>query len=234
MWRHITIIVTFPRKKLTPLQTTLFDEKVVSSIREMSSAPSELENQRESSKELKERIADLKKRVAQQARLNLSLDKKLQEMSFINFQREVGSFHDDSSIESSVKDVSCSRLAYQINPLSMVIIDRPAQKEKEIRSLGCQLDRHVEELGRALANLSGCWSNQSAALAATTVQSLRRIVPDTATVSATVDPQGRHHSSSLLNSLVGATVSTSFQLPLPVEDFTTRQASNSSSSVRGF
>ena len=204
--------------------------KVELSIREMSSAPAELEHQKESSKLLKERTADLKKRIAQQARLNLSLDKKLQEMNSANFQREIEVQYDDSSIESSVKDFSLGRSAYHLSSSGMV--DHSAYEEKSRPlPLGCQLDSHVEQLGRALANLSGCWSSQSTALAATTVQSLRRIVPDTATVSSTVDPQGRHHSSSLLDSLVGAAVSTSFQLPLPVDDFSTRQASNLSSSV---
>ena len=66
-------------------------------------------------------------------------------------------------------------------------------------------------------------------LSATTVASLKRIVPDTAVLTNV----GRSQlDSSLLDSLVGLAPDTTYQLPLPVEDFSGRQASDPLSTVR--
>lgn len=198
----------------------------------MSAAHSELETQKAASRNLRERTALLKRKIASQAWQNLSLDNSLQEMNTLYFQGAEDRTETDSSVDFSVPEPSFSR-EYPSNASTGL---RDHTVTGGHLSLGSQLDCHVEELGRALANLSGCWVHQTEALAATTVQSLRRIVPDTASVSCSTlqgtDPKSAP-SSTLLDSLVGLTGEASFQLPLPIEDFTSRQASDTLSSVSG-
>ena len=166
----------------------------------MSSAHSELEIQKAAAKNLRERTALMKLKIEHQARQNLSLDRSLQDMNCYHFEGETSDLDEDDSVEFSENDNSVSKQderdysntsnasvgARNERSLMNTRGTRDTAVEGERLSLGCQLDCHVEALGLALSNLSGDWSHQSEALAATSVQSLRRIVPDTASVSVAV------------------------------------------------
>jgi hypothetical protein len=119
---------------------------------EIASAPQELEHQRTTFIHLTERSSILKKRITSQAKLNLLLDKKLQKLNTfdidtdLNTSFEVKFFCSFSLIDSSVVSNSMHR--------------NSSLMEGGDISLGDRLDRDVKDLGKALADLSGCWINQ--------------------------------------------------------------------------
>ena len=213
-----------------------------SSITEISFSPIELENKMEKIITLKTRTANLKKKIARQARMNLTLDRKLQELNSKQYNEEsrISNFH-DNSIHFNLKDLNERNTSFNKSnhPLDFPVGLKESPIEMEVKSLGNQLDLYVEELGKALGSLSEHWMDQSSALAAMSVKSLKRIVPEQGIVSqhqhqaqGQDQDQGQgQFSSMLLDSFVGKIQGPSFQAPLPKEDLMSRQASDISSSV---
>lgn len=113
-----------------------------------------MDHQRTTFKHLNERSTILKKRITSQAKHNVLLDKKLQKLN---------SFDSENDLNTS----------FELKNNSFSLIDSSASMHRDISlmeggqisgftdiPLGDRLDRDVKELGKALADLSGCWTNQ--------------------------------------------------------------------------
>ena len=217
-----------------------------STITEISSVPIELEHKMEKITTLKTKTADLRKKIARQARLNLALDSKLQHLNSKQYSEEskISNFN-DKSINFNLKDLNERNTSFDKSnhPLNFSLGLKESPIEMEVKSLGNQLDLYVEELGQALASLSQHWMDQSSALAAMSIKSLKRIVPEQGIEPQHQDQgqcqgQGRgqgqgqgQFTPSLLDSFAGKVQGPSFQTPLPKEDLMSRQATDISSSV---
>ena len=221
-----------------------------STITEISSVPIELEHKMEKITTLKTKTADLRKKIARQARLNLTLDSKLQHLNSKQYSEEskISNFN-DKSINFNLKDLNERNTSFDKSnhPLNFSLGLKESPIEMEVKSLGNQLDLYVEELGQALASLSQHWMDQSSALAAMSIKSLKRIVPEQGIAPQHQDQgqcqgqgqgrgqvQGQGHGQfppSLLDSFAGKVQGPSFQTPLPKEDLMSRQATDISSSV---
>jgi hypothetical protein len=118
---------------------------------EIASAPQELEHQRTTFKHLTERSSILKKRITSQAKLNLLLDKKLQKLNTFDIDNDLNtSFEAKNNFFSLIDSSGVSDSIHRNGSLM----------EGGDISLGDRLDRDVKDLGKALADLSGCWINQ--------------------------------------------------------------------------
>ena len=213
-----------------------------STITEISSVPIELEHKMEKITTLKTKTADLRKKIARQARLNLTLDSKLQHLNSKQYSEEskISNFN-DKSINFNLKDLNERNTSFDKSnhPLNFSLGLKESPIEMEVKSLGNQLDLYVEELGQALASLSQHWMDQSSALAAMSIKSLKRIVPEQGIAPQHQDQgqcqgqgQGQgQFTPSLLDSFAGKIQGPSFQAPLPKEDLMSRQATDISSSV---
>ena len=213
-----------------------------STITEISSVPIELEHKMEKITTLKTKTADLRKKIARQARLNLTLDSKLQHLNSKQYSEEskISNFN-DKSINFNLKDLNERNTSFDKSnhPLNFSLGLKESPIEMEVKSLGNQLDLYVEELGQALASLSQHWMDQSSALAAMSIKSLKRIVPEQGIAPQHQDQgqcqgqgQGQgQFTPSLLDSFAGKIQGPSFQAPLPKEDLMSRQATDMSSSV---
>lgn len=220
-------------------------------------------------KNLKFQSLDLKKKIALQAKLNLTLDKKLRELNSEKVAEEKKNFNLNSNMSiitniyendihlnltdgNDVKTIlnrsnkpAKVSLGIKESPIDREI-ETGTETEIEMISHGSHLDSLVNELGEALRNLSEDWIDQSSVLKMTSVQSLRRIVPDTAAIIShshiqtnqnnlpheSVGKENCKTDSILLDSFVGLTQDHFFEVPIPSEDFMSRQATNVSSSVR--
>ena len=221
-----------------------------STITEISSVPVELEHKMEKITTLKTKTADLRKKIARQARLNLTLDSKLQHLNSKQYSEEskISNFN-DKCINFNLKDLNERNTSFDKSnhPLNFSVGLKESPIEMEVKSLGNQLDLYVEELGQALASLSQHWMDQSSALAAMSIKSLKRIVPEQGIAPQHQDQgqcqgqgqgqgQGKgqgqgQFTPSLLDSFAGKIQGPSFQAPLPKEDLMSRQATDISSSV---
>lgn len=178
----------------------------------MSYAPSELEQQKAFHKRLKDKNVFLKKKIIYQAKLNLSLDSKLQQINACKYYGENNNDMNNTLIigndtildvsSFSKQDVSYSLIDNSMNTamnstfndtmsnsVNKILKNQPMNalnevEDTELTSLGDRVDINVVGFGQALTGLNGCWTDQSRALANTIVVSLRRIVPDTAAVTS--------------------------------------------------
>ena len=194
-------------------------------LKELSTALPELENQRNSLESLKARSADLKKSIANQACINISLDRKLNGLCSRHFGQDGA---EDPSLSGS-EELS------RIKASSSSIL--PNHDDLVLNSLGDRFDGSVQALASSLKSLSGCWIEQTTALAESPLPTLHRIVPSSSSVrydnsnSSTGQeqylPRGRFSLPDYLDCAAG----TAYELPMPPEDFSTFQASNPATTV---
>jgi hypothetical protein len=199
---------------------------VESTLKELSAVLPELQNQLNSLESLKARSADLKKSIAHQAGINISLDRKLNSLCSGHFGLEGA---EDSSLCGSDE---LSRIKASSSSATLLIHD-----DAVLSSLGDGFDGSVQALASSLTSLSGCWIEQTAALAESPIPTLLRIVPSSSSVQYDNSnrwtgqeqylPRGRFSLPYYLDCAAG----TAFELPMPPEDFTSCQASNPATMV---
>lgn len=185
-------------------------------VLQVSSGPMELQRQKVRSLQLNNRAAKIKKVIASQARKNVQLDRRLEEVNGFIFDGATLPAQLSSSTlvldESAIHHPS----SLPADPSHGAHGDRhEGEGEGYGGSLCDLLDAEIGELCGAVSAVSGCWLAQSQVLARIPVSALRRIVPERSAVH--FDPSD------------GAGVAIS--LPVPVEDYASQQAADGSSLV---
>jgi len=199
------LAVEIARSEKNCLRGLLHD--IEGAVLQVQGGPMELQRQRERSKQLQERTAHLKKKIATQARRNVLLDRRLEEISAHIF--DGAPLPDDTARQHDVTLASA---------LDITAAGPAGGAASAVGgSLGDVLDGEVEEMTAAVASVSGCWLAQSQALARVAVPALRRIVPERSAVQFDASD---------------AAAAANVALPVPVEDYSTRQAADGSSLVR--
>jgi hypothetical protein len=195
-------------------------------LKELSAALPELQNQRNYLEFLKARSSDLKKSIAHQAGINISLDRKLNSLCSRHFGLEGA---EDPSICGSDE---LSRIKAISSSTTLLLHD-----DAVLSTLGDGFDDSVKALASSLTSLSGCWIEQSAALAESPLPTLHRIVPSSYSVqydnsnSSTGQEQYLRRGRFSLPDYLDSAAGTAFELPMPPEDFTSCQASNPATTV---
>lgn len=208
------LAVEIARSEKACLRSLLND--IEGAVLQVQGGPMELQRQRGRSKQLQDRTAHLKKKIATQARRNVQLDRRLEEINAHIFDGvPLPPGHGSSS--TTVLDETARHHVTLPCAVDSTAAGPAGTASAVGGSLGEVLDGEVEEMSAAVASVSGCWLAQAQALARVAVPALRRIVPERSAV---------HFDAS--DAAAAATVA----LPVPVEDYSTRQAADGSSLVR--